>query len=192
MSAAAAVDSQVLEGARTAIERFGWQGASLERIAAASGLSRATLHRRGVTRDLLLAHLSEEAVRLYRDAMWPSLTGTGSGAERLEEALEALCELIEQNLAVVRALNAHANAAVFHDQGQPEQMTGGVFAEPLQRLLQDGQSDGSVRPLDAREMSTVLFNLVSWTYIHLRDEHHWQPDRARRGTLEVALRGVVG
>jgi len=43
-----------------------------------------------------------------------------------------------------------------------------VFTESLERLLRDGIADGTLRPEDLRESATVLFNLVGWTYIHLR------------------------
>lgn len=37
------------------------------------------------------------------------------------------------------------------------------------RLLQDGQADGSVQPhLDAEETATLLFNVITRTYLHMR------------------------
>ena len=55
----AMIDQGLLEGAHRAIERWGWRQATLERIATEAGVSRMTLHRRGVTRDGLLGALSE-------------------------------------------------------------------------------------------------------------------------------------
>src|SRR5919198_65713 len=52
------LDEGLLEGAHRAIERYGWQQATLERIAAEAGVSRMTLHRRGVTREGLLGALA--------------------------------------------------------------------------------------------------------------------------------------
>ena len=59
----AVIDQVLLEGAHRAIERWGWREATLERIATEAGVSRMTLHRRGVTRDGLLGRRSPSASR---------------------------------------------------------------------------------------------------------------------------------
>ena len=76
------IDQGLLEGAHRAIERWGWREATLERIATEAGVSRMTLHRRGVTRDGLLAALAERLETAYRSAMWPALTARGSATFR--------------------------------------------------------------------------------------------------------------
>jgi hypothetical protein len=57
--------------------------------------------------------------------------------------------------------------------------------------LQDGAADGSLADEDPEETATLLLNLVSWTYRHLRRGHGWEPERARDGVLRIALDGVA-
>jgi len=45
-------------------------------------------------------------------------------------------------------------------------------------------------PADSGVQATVLYNLVSHTYRHLRRDHGWSPQRARAGLLAIALDGV--
>lgn len=98
----------------------------------------------------------------------------------------------QENPSLPRALDAQANAPVFHDRGE-EALTRDVFTEPFERLLRDGLSEGVIATLDdPAETATVLFNLVGWTYIHLRSGHGWPADRARTAALRVALRGGLG
>lgn len=182
----------MLEGARRALARFGPRRATLERIAQEAGVSRVTLHRRGVTREGLLAVLAERATEEYRRALWPALTTRGSGRERLERALEAICEVAEANLPLLAALQAESDA-VFHDErsgGDEEVATRTSFTEPLERLLIDGQADGTLRANDPLETATLLFNQVGWTYLHLRSGHRWAPERARRSVVESAMHGI--
>lgn len=185
-----ATDAALLDAGREAIARHGVQGATLERIAEAAGVSRTTLHRRGVSRETILQRLGEEAAEAYRDALWPALTSAGSGRERMEQALDALCAVAEENLELLLALGSNTDA-VFHEEDAEEAMTRSPFTEPLERLLRDGAADGTLRELDALEYATVLFNLVGWTYLHLRARHGWKTDRARAATLDIALHGVV-
>jgi AcrR family transcriptional regulator len=187
-----AYDEHILVGARRALERHGWQDTTLERIATEAGTSRMTLHRRGVTRDGVLAALAERLEQQYRDALWPALTEPGDGRERLEHAMHALCGVMEGNLWLIAALGDRPRDAIFHEDGD-DALTRSVFTEPVERLLRDGAADGSLRTVeDPRETATVLFNLIGWTYRHLRTGHGWSPERVERGVVSIALDGVAG
>jgi AcrR family transcriptional regulator len=203
-------DPSILAAARQAVERHGWRETTLERIAGEAGLSRMTLHRRGVTRAAVLAGLGSLLEDEYRAALWPALTAPGSARERLELACAGMCDVAERNLELLAALGDAPRDRIFHEPGgspggdslpspaAPNPRGGGVltrrvFTEPVERLLRDGAADGSLRAVeDPAETATVLFNLVGWTYRHLRRGHGWEPDRARRGVLTIALEGLAG
>ena len=178
----------LLDAATAAFRKHGFAGATIERIAAEAGVSRVTLHRRGVTKDGLLAALAERGAERYRAALWPALTAPGPAVARLEGAMAALCDSAEENLDLLVALRAQSDS-VFHAEGE-EQLTRSVFTEPFERVLRDGATDGTLRAVDPVATATVLFNLVGWTYVHLRTGHHWSPERARRATVDVALHGL--
>jgi AcrR family transcriptional regulator len=181
-------DAALLEAAKRTFASHGYVGATLERIATEAGVSRVTLHRRGVSKDGLLAELVARATEDYRRVMWPALTGEGSGADRLATALEALCDSAEEHMALLVALRAQSDG-IFH-RDEDEALTRSVFTEPLEKLLREGVADGSVRSVDPVEGATVLFNVVGWTYIHLRTGHGWKSERAKRATLDSALNGI--
>lgn len=149
-----------------------------------------TLHRHGVSRESVLAALAEQLEAEYREALWPALTAPGTAFERLELALTQLCGLTDRNSELMNALGHAERDAVFHERTKPA-LTKRVFTEPVQRLLADGAADGSLEVADPEETATVLFNLVGHTYRHLRTVHGWSAKRARRGVLDLALRGVV-
>ncbi len=69
------LDDRLLDAGRRTFKRFGYKGATVERIAGEAGLSRVTLHRRGVSMDTILAELAERATEHYRATMWFALTG---------------------------------------------------------------------------------------------------------------------
>jgi AcrR family transcriptional regulator len=163
---------------------------TLQRLAEEAGVSRMTLHRRGVSRELVLAALAERLEADYREALWPALTAPGTARERLELALTQLCGVAERNRELMDALGHSERDAVFHDRVRPA-LTKRVFTEPVQRLLADGAADGSLDVADPAETATVLFNIVGHTYRHLRGGHGWSAKRAREGVVDLALRGVV-
>jgi AcrR family transcriptional regulator len=185
----APVEPALVEATAGAIARWGLAGTTLERIAEQAGLSRATIYRRAVTRDQLVAALTGQAAARLRAALWPALTGSGNAARRLREALAALCATADSYLDLLAGLFL-AQGEVFHRPG-PDALTVDIFAEPFERLLRDGAADGTLREVPPTVTATVLFNTVGWGYIHLRASHHWNAERARDAVLDLALRGLL-
>jgi AcrR family transcriptional regulator len=72
----AAIEEPLLDAGLRALRRHGWRGLTADRIAAEAGISRVTLHRRGVRKQDILAALTERATEAYRAALWPALTST--------------------------------------------------------------------------------------------------------------------
>ncbi|HEY4281289.1 MAG TPA: hypothetical protein VGM91_23965 [Conexibacter sp.] len=195
MSSTTLSDADALRRARAAIEECGWQAATMERLASALGVSRMTLHRRGVRREDVLAALGTLLEDDYRRAVWPALTAPGSGRERLAIALAGLCDVTEENLTLLAALDSAERDLIFHEGSSGPQsggvLTQAVFTEPLQALLRDGANDGTLAPGDdVEECATVLFNLLAWTYRHLRLAHRWPPERAAQAVTCRALQSV--
>ena len=183
------IDSRLVDATEQAIARWGLSETTLERIAEAAGLSRATIYRRGVSRDELVAALTARAADTYRTAIWPALTGDGTGAQRLRAALEAICATADQHLDLLAGMFL-AHGEVFHRPG-PDALLVDVFAEPLERLLRDGAADGSLRDVPPTVTATVLFNTLGWGYIHLRASHRWDPDTTRDAVIDLVLSGLL-
>jgi AcrR family transcriptional regulator len=183
------VPPHIVDAARHVLAKDGLAAATLERISAAAGVSRMTLHRHGVSKDDILQALALRLGDDYRQSFWPALVSKGSGRERLRLALEQLCEVTERNLALHEALSVHTRNTIYHDE---RGMTRNEFVEPLERLLLDGGADGSLAAVHTEQTATLLFNAVSHTYAHLRTGHRWPPDRAREGVVDLVLDGVGG
>src|SRR5215212_3039534 len=124
--AAPPLEHDLLAAGRRAFARHGFAGATMERIAAEAGVSQVTLHRRGVTKEGILAALVEQAIAEYRSALWPALTAPGTGRERLEVALAAIVGQTEANLDLLLAVRSQTDQ-VFHENAGEEALTRGVF-----------------------------------------------------------------
>ena len=186
-------DERVVDAAAAVVADYGYNGLTLERLAAAAGISRMTLHRRGVTTDAVIAAMSARAADELRDALFPSLVSEDTAHARLEAALCAMFDVADRHLPLLAGLFAD-DRAVFHR--SPDETgavpTAPIFVAPFVKLLRDGDADGTLRPQpNAAETAAVLFNMAGWSYVHLRHAQHWSPDRARDGVLRLILEGVV-
>src|ERR1700749_1232172 len=94
----------IADAASHVLAQDGLAAATLERISAAAGVSRMTLHRRGVSKQDILRALTERLEADYRDAMWEALVARGRAVARLGIALERLCDGSERNLGQLDGL----------------------------------------------------------------------------------------
>jgi AcrR family transcriptional regulator len=179
------VDARLREDTITVLHERGWDGLTLERVAEVSGRARSTLWRQGLTREALIGALVGELAEGFREAMFPVLTAGGTGRERLRQALEALCELIDRHLPLMLATDE-----AFHQHPAPGQPPD--YLRPFITFLREGAADGSLNPGDdVIETADVVFNTVAWPYVHLRGRHGWPADRARDRVVGVVLDGVA-
>lgn len=179
------VDESLREATIAVLRERGWDGLTLERVAEVAGRARSTLWRQGVTLEALVGALAGELDRDFQAALYPVLVSGGTGLERLERGLVALCELIDRHLPLLLATDE-----AFHQEPRPGKHPD--YLHPFIAFIRDGVEDGSIAPThDAVETADVLFNSVAWPYAHLRGRHEWPADRATRRVVDLVLNGVA-
>jgi len=184
------MERERLEGIRDQLGDRRWHELGIEELAAAAGLSRMTLHRRGIGKEEIRAALAGLLADEFRAAALPALTMSAPADERLRAALEATCRVDERYLGLLDGLGEELEP-IFHEPGEGEVMTKGSFTEAIRRILEDGEREGTLDPgADAEEKATLIFNAAGWTYRHMRLGHHWEPDRAREQVVALLVAGV--
>lgn len=184
------MNRKLFEVAVALLEEDGWQALNLDRIAERAGVSRATVWRHGVTRSSVEHELRLRLAADYRDLLWPVLARSGSGAERLEAGIGALCELADRHLALLAHSEMYLHDAVVVDDGAEVNLLA-----PLVRFLEDGAADGSLAPVEEPwPYAAMLFSAVVLPYVHLRVHHAewgWTPDRTRAHLLALLGDGYL-
>ena len=181
---AAPLDPRLLDATASLLDRSGLPAVTLSAVAEAAGVSRVTLHRHGVTVEALVIAVLRRASDDLRASLWPVLAGPGSAAERLRLALEALCQVCERHIGVLSAL---FRAPVRRLPDDPDRTTSFEFVEPFERLLRDGEVDGSLRSDDPATDAALLANAVTWSYLHMRQAHRWSPTDTERRVVDMVL-----
>jgi len=184
----AVVDDRVLDAVVRILEDRGARHLSISAIAEEAAISRVTLHRRGITIDDVVVAVLTRASDDLRASLWPVLTAVGDAAERLHTALTVLCEVAERHAAVLTAFYGEPARGI---PGRPGRTTSFEFIEPFERLLRDGQVDGSLVVDDAARQATVVANAVCWTYLHMRRAHRWAAADAAGHVVALATAGLT-
>jgi len=182
------VPEDLIHATEAALDQHGWNGITAELIAAAAGVNRVTLYRRGhTTAQLLVAAAAAAAAEFERRAL-EAITKPGTAAERLDLLLEHLFQLADDHLTLLAGLY-DGPTAIFHltgsHDGDPGLVTRLEYTEPFERLLRDGQIDGTLHTDDPAEDAELIFNTAGWTYVHFRRSHGWPASRARRAVGKI-------
>jgi AcrR family transcriptional regulator len=179
------VDEALHQATIAVLREGGWESLTLERVAETAGRARSTLLRQGLTLEALVGSLVGELAADFRDSMFPILTTGGSGRDRLELGLVALCELLDRHLPLMLATDE-----AFHQDTAPGEPPD--YLHPFIQFLREGAADGSLAPGDdVVETADVAFNAVAWTYVHLRGRHGWDAGRATARVVGVVLNGLA-
>ena len=184
------MNRKLFDVAVTLLREDGWEALNLDRIAERAGVSRATVWRHGITRASVEQQLRLQLAADYRDLLWPVLAMPGTGAERLEAGIAALCRLADRHLALLAHSEMYLHDAVVLDEGVEVNML-----TPFVRFLEDGRADGSLAAVEEPwPYATLLMSAIVLPYVHLRVHHAewgWTPERATEFVLDLAGHGYL-
>jgi AcrR family transcriptional regulator len=178
------VSQELRQATIEVLRERGFAGLTLERVAEVAGVARSTLWRQGMTRDVLIGALVGELAEDFKATMYPVLTSGGTGRERFERALEALCDLLDRHLPLMLATDE-----AFHQETAPDVPPD--YLHPFIRFLREAAADGSMRGIeDAVVAADLAFNAVAWPYVHLRGRHEWPAEVARARIVDLVVNGI--
>ena len=185
-------DATLIAATERVLDAHSLAGSTLELIAAEAGMHRVTLYRKGLNVESLAAAAISAAADEYATALLPVLSHGGSGRERLELLLEALCEVAERHLGLLASLY-DLPTALFHLPSGDDTatlLTRLDFTEPIARVLVDGVHDKTLHTSDPAATAELIFNLVGWTYVHLRRTHGWRAAHVRSQLTALLMDGL--
>ena len=177
------LDASVLDAVARILEREGLRGLTLSSIADEAGLSRVTLHRRGLNVDDCVVGVLARASDDLRGSLWPAVTGSGDAADRLEVGLRILCDVAERHAGVLIAFFGEPARPI---PDRPGRTTSFEFVELFERLLRDGAADGSMHVDDPARSAVLVANTACWLYLHMTRAHGWPAGEAVDQVIHMA------
>ncbi len=148
-----------------------------------------TLHRRGITREGILAALAGLLEREHQQAVLPALSHWRAHRSGWKWLCARPVTSNERYLGLMEALHGQL-PEIYHEPGDGEVLTRGPFVDALKRILQDGVIEGTLAvPDDLDETATLVFNATGWTYREMRSGHRWPPEKARERVVHLLVAG---
>lgn len=134
----------------------GLDGTTLEDLAGATGIPRATLYYYFAGKEEILTFLLGELLTEVRRAVTTAARGGGTAAVRLEQVVRAHLDVFVRYPMASRAMQFDLGRATRAPDLAAE--VDRAFLEPVRELLLEGAADGSLRPVEHPRLTatTVL------------------------------------
>lgn len=183
------MNDDLLNALSSVVDEHGWAGTTAGLVANAAGVNRTTLYRNGHTTELMFAEAAVSIASTFKNAAIEPLASRGNAHDRMVALLDALYELADQHLGLVAGLY-DGPTAIFHmggDTSDHTALTRFEYTEPFERLLTDGNTDGTLHSTDPETDAELIFNTAGWTYVHLRRSHGWPAAKSRDAVTKITL-----
>lgn len=153
------IAAKVMRAADLFAER-GFDQTKIEDIAEATGVPKTTLYYYFVGKEEILVFLQQELFTEVADAVAIAVDVPGAAAERLCEVIRAQLRVMAERPALWRAFLADIGRVAQLPQLVEALAT--AYYGPVERLLGEGVADGSLRPSeDPETTSMAIFGAVS-------------------------------
>jgi AcrR family transcriptional regulator len=172
----AAIDDQVLDGARAAFCRKGFVGTSYDEIAAELGVSKHTIYRRFPNKSALLEAVVERDLIRFRAHL---TTGGPTAATPLEAVRQAATRYFEYGVERQNAafyLFISAEAAFSQEMRERYRRWAEIALEPMVTAVRQAQAAGALRAGDPQLVCAILVDLLEGAVNRVRLRDRTSPD----------------
>jgi len=164
------------------VNRHGYQGASVDRIATELGLTKGSFYHHHETKEELITACFERTFEAMRRAQDAARQAEGSGLDRLALACRALLRhqmSAEGPLLRITAWNALPEAL-----RRDTQRTMGRLGDRFSTFMVDGMADGSIRVIDP----TIAAQLLNGMINAAAELERWVPDARADNVFDLFAR----
>jgi len=180
---------QIVDEAAALFNARGYHGTSLEDVAAAVGLRKASLYHyfRGKDDILKLIHEDFLAWTMQREEQRRSYDLPPG---------QHLLEIISDTLEVISRRPGHVRVFVEHyrelDETTRDHIVGERerYAKMVEDVIRGGVESGAFRPMDPRLAMLALFGACNWAYQWYRPKEGDEPRQMAYALWDLMMRGV--
>jgi TetR/AcrR family transcriptional regulator len=139
----------------------GLDGTKSEEIAAVAGISKATLYYYFDGKEAVLSHIFGVLLDALGDAVHSAVGGPGNAMERLHRVVDVHLGIVAAYPKAARALHFDLGRAARLP--EVDEKTRCSYIDPVSSLLEDGATDGTIRPLRQPRLGAIALLAATTT-----------------------------
>jgi AcrR family transcriptional regulator len=185
-----AIESEILRAAATIFSERGYQATTLDDIAAAAKISRATFYSYFPSKDELLRRMYRQVISSTQAA----IEGIASEELPVPEKLRRIIRFLVSYLAAHKPLMQVFFSELF---SLPSTMSRSVtqanraFCDVIERVVEEGVRTKVLIPLNPKRFTYALLGACNWMYRWYRPGGEWTPDAIAEEIIRVLESGYL-
>jgi len=176
--------------AASLFDKAGYHNTTVEDIARAVGLRKATLYHYFKSKDEILHSIHDEFITLLIDRHEARVSVPMSARQRLLEIIADILELMETHRGHVRVFFEH-HRELGEEEREAIRDKRDTYETYVSQEIARGIEDGELRPVDVRLATFALFGMCNWAYQWYRADGPLRTREIAYVFWEILLRGLA-
>jgi AcrR family transcriptional regulator len=182
--------AEIFSAALTLFQEKGYHGASMQDLADAVGIQKASLYYYIQSKEELLVRVCERGTGAFTQELSAIVASDASAADKLRRALEchlvALCEQLALFTVFLREQKFLGKEKRTQLRGE-----GKRHAQLLEQILRQGVASGEFRPINVPVTTLALLGMCNWLYEWYSPRGAFPPREIAGMFSEMVLNGLA-
>jgi AcrR family transcriptional regulator len=183
-------EEQILAEAVRIFRQKGYHATSMQNIADAVGLQKASLYHYLPSKQALLAKIFERSIGALTQQLETILASNDTPPNKLRRAVQAhvlaLCEQLDTYTVYLSERRALSNR--YHARVRAE---GEKHARLIERILEEGIARKHFRAMDTKMVALAVLGMCNWVYQWYSPEGRLKPQEIAQIFADLVLEGIA-
>jgi len=181
----------ILESAARVICAKGYDGATIQEIADACGLTKAGLYHHIQSKENLLAEIMFYGMDLFEAEVLAHVEGIEDPVLRLMACMDRNIKMVTRGKCKEVTVILHEHATLTGDAGKRINARKKKYVTFLERGFEEAIARGRIRPVSPTVAAYSFLGMVLWTYKWFRPDGKLSDERVAADMIDLLFTGLV-
>jgi AcrR family transcriptional regulator len=182
---------EILEAAARLICAQGYQGTSIQEIAAACNLTKAGLYHHIQSKEHLLLEIMNYGMDLFEEQVLLKVVGIADPLERLRECMALNVRLVSTGSSREVNIILHEHATLTGEAQAQINARKKRYVRFLESAFEEAMAKGMIRPVDPKVAAFSFLGMVLWVYQWFREDGSRTVDDVVEGMTDLLFTGLA-
>lgn len=181
----------ILETAARVICAKGYEGASIQEIAEACGLTKAGLYHHIESKENLLYAIMNYGMDLFEEQVLSQVSSIPDPVERLRACMEKNIKLVTRGSSKEVTIILHEHATLTGAPGKHINARKKRYVRFLEASFSEAVAKGQIRTVNATVAAYSFLGMILWIYKWYRPDGELSDDRISDDMIDLLFTGLV-
>lgn len=181
----------ILETAARLICERGFDGTSMQEVAAACRMTKAGLYHHIQSKEQLLVAIMSYGMDMFEQQVLAQVKDVADPVERLRACMRRNVLLVTRDLSKEVTIILHEHATLHGEAREYIDSRKKRYVRFLEDTIAEAQRAGRMRPVDPTVAAFSLLGMVLWIYKWYRPDGRLSDEQIADGMEELLLRGLL-